>query len=160
MKLVCLRQTSLILVGSFSTDTLFVFIFCIIINSLHVILINIMKKIVYGVLTLIPGLALAQVTGTPNTGALDALLAFIARTVRTLIPIFFGIAIIYFFWGLIVFLRAAGDPKAQENGRNQMIWGVIAIAVMISVYGLVAWLQNLFGISPTTSLPIPTVPGL
>jgi heme/copper-type cytochrome/quinol oxidase subunit 4 len=114
-----------------------------------------MKKLVYGFLSFAPVLAFAQTLNSP-----DAIVAFIARTVRTLIPVFFGLAIIYFFWGLIVFLRAAGDPKAQEAGRNQMIWGVIAIAVMLSVYGLTVWLRTLFGIGGDTSLPIPTVPGL
>jgi hypothetical protein len=67
-----------------------------------------------------------------------------------------GLAIIYFFWGLIVYLRAAGDPKAQEAGKNQMLWGIIAIAIMVSLYGIIAWLQSTFGItgsSTTTTIP-------
>lgn len=114
-----------------------------------------MKKVVYASLAFAPVMALAQ-----SFTSLDNIVSFIARTIRTLIPVFFGLAIIYFFWGLIKFLQAAGDPKAQEAGRNQMIWGVITIAVMISVYGLALWLQTLFGVSSTTSLPIPTVSGL
>ena len=104
-----------------------------------------------------PVLALAQ---TPNLTGLQAILTFIATTVKTLIPIVFGLAIVFFFWGLVTFLRAAGDPKAQEAGRNQMIWGVIAIAVMISIYGLVAWLQSTFGVQNITTGAVPTVTGL
>lgn len=114
-----------------------------------------MKKVVYASLAFTPVLAFAQ-----QFGSLNAIIDFIATTVARLIPIFFALAIIYFFWGLIVFLRAAGDPKAQETGRNQMIWGVIAIAVMLSVYGLATWLRTLFGIGAETNLPIPTVRGL
>lgn len=116
-----------------------------------------MKKLVYASLSFAPVLAFAQ---TPNFTGLNAILGFIQSTVRTLIPIIFGLAIVFFFWGLVTFLRAAGDPKAQEAGRNQMIWGVIAIAVMISIYGLVAWLQTVFGVNGGTTPTIPTVPGL
>lgn len=117
-----------------------------------------MKKLAYTAGSLFaPVLAFAQ---NPNLTGLQAILDFIATTVRTLIPIIFGLAIVFFFWGLVTFLRAAGDPKAQENGRNQMIWGVIAIAVMISIYGLVAWLQTTFGVANITTGTVPTVTGL
>ncbi|MFZ2523062.1 MAG: hypothetical protein WAW92_01615 [Minisyncoccia bacterium] len=115
-----------------------------------------MKKAVYASLAFAPVLAMAQ----SNFGSLTSIVDFVVVTVGRLIPVFFGLAIIYFFWGLIKFLQAAGDPKAQENGRNMMIWGVITIAVMLSVYGLTIWLRTLFGIGNQTSLPIPTVPGL
>ncbi len=116
-----------------------------------------MKKIVYAVLAFAPGLALAQ---NPNFGGLDSIVAFIGRTVRSLIPIFFGLAIIYFFWGLIEYIRSAGDPKKAAEGRSIMIYGVIAIAIMISLYGLVAWLQNVLGISSNATANIPVVNGL
>lgn len=114
-----------------------------------------MKKLVYSALAFAPVMAFAQ-----NLGSLDNIVAFIGRTVKALIPIVFGLAIVFFFWGLVTFLRAAGDPKAQEAGRNQMIWGVIAIAVMISIYGLVYWLQGLLGVNNITTAPIPSVTGL
>lgn len=116
-----------------------------------------MKKIVYAVLALAPGLVLAQ---SPNFSGLDQIVAFMGRTIKSLIPIFFGLAIIYFFWGLIEYIRSAGDAKKAAEGRSIMIYGVIAIAVMISVYGLTAWLQGLFGINATATANIPTVPGL
>mgnify|MGYP003395932406 CR=1 FL=1 len=118
-----------------------------------------MKKLVYNsLIALSPVMSFAQ--QSPDTSALDDMVAFIGRTISALIPIMFGLAIIFFFWGLIQFLRAAGDPKAKETGRNHMIWGIIAIAVMLSIYGLADWLRNLFGIEATTSVDLPTVEGL
>lgn len=117
-----------------------------------------MKKLVYALMGAFPVLAMAQTSSSLTS--LDDIVAWIAKTIKTLIPVFFGLAIIYFFWGLANFIRASGDAKAQEAGRNQMIWGVIAIAVMISVYGLAIWLQGLFGISSTATVSLPTVPGL
>ena len=105
-----------------------------------------------------PVLALAQ---TPaNLGNLSNLVTQIGGIIAKIIPVMFALAIIYFFWGLIKFIRSAGDPAEASKGKSIMIYGVIAIAVMVSIYGLVAWLQGTLGVSSTTTIPLPTVPGL
>jgi hypothetical protein len=111
-----------------------------------------MKKFIYGVMSLTPALSLAAI-GTTGT-----IVADIYALVKGIIPIIFAIAIIYFFWGLVVFLRGAGDPKVQEAGRNQMIWGIVAIAVMLSIYGIVGWLQTTLGVGTTTTVTLPQLP--
>lgn len=116
-----------------------------------------MKKVIYAALSFAPALAFAQ---GANLSGISSLVSQFGGILAKIIPIMFALAIIYFFWGLVVFLRAAGDPKAQEAGKSQMIWGVIAIAVMVSIYGLVTWLQQSFGIQQGGSVSIPTVPGL
>ena len=114
-----------------------------------------MKKFIYGVLAFGPVLALAQ---TPNTTGLTAIVSFIGTTVRSLIPIMFALAIVYFFWGLTKYIRSAGDPKGAAEGKSIMIYGVIAIAVMASIYGLVNYLQALFGVNQTGTVQIPNIP--
>ncbi len=114
-----------------------------------------MKKFIYAGLAFAPVLAFAQ-----NFGNILGLVTSLGTIIAKIIPIMFALAIIYFFWGLIVFLRAAGDPKAKEAGQNQMIWGVIAIAVMLSIYGLVYWLQQNLGVTNNSAIQPPTVIGL
>jgi hypothetical protein len=114
-----------------------------------------MKKVIYGVLFSLPAFAFAA-DFTP----LYDMLAFIGVAIKSLIPIVFGLALVYFFWGLAMYIRAAGDPKKANEGKSIMVYGVIAIAVMISVYGIVAFLQDIFGITQNGSLPVPEVQGL
>src|SRR3989344_3291597 len=114
-----------------------------------------MKKFIYAVLAFAPVLAFAQ-----NLDNVSRLVDSVSSIVGQVIPIMFALAIIYFFWGLIKFIRSAGDPNAAAEGKGIMIYGVIAIAIMVSIYGLVAWLQGSFGVGTQTSLPLPTVPGL
>lgn len=118
-----------------------------------------MKKFIYTALSFAPAVAFAQGAGI-QTGNLQAILTFIGTVVRQLIPIIFGLAIVYFFWGLAKYVRSAGDAKAAAEGKSIMIYGVIAIAVMVSIYGLVAWLQNLFGVTAGGAVVLPVVPGL
>lgn len=119
-----------------------------------------MKKVIYGAVSLLPTLAFAQTTPSANLGFLATLVGQVGTAIRLLIPVMFGLAIIFFFWGLIQYIRSAGDPKAAAEGKSIMIWGIIAIAVMISVYGLVAWLQGVVGINANATVNLPVVPGL
>ena len=54
-----------------------------------------------------------------------------------------GLALLGFFWGLARFIfRIGGDEKAVEEGKKIMIWGLIALFVMISVWGIVIFMQE------------------
>ena len=117
-----------------------------------------MKKVIYVAMSFAPILALAQVA-SPGTN-LQPIVDFISKTVAAFIPILIGLALIYFFWGLIKYIRSAGDPKAASEGKSIMIYGVIAIAVMVSIMGLVAWLQQAFGVGTDTAITPPTINGL
>ena len=119
-----------------------------------------MKKLAYGLIALSPVLAFAQ-DANGSLGNIKTLITNAGSILGLLIPMAFAIAVIYFFWGVAKYIGKAGDPKAQEEGKNIMIGGVIGIAVMASVYGLVAYLQNTLGITnnPTT-IAVPKVPGV
>lgn len=110
-----------------------------------------MKKVIYAVISFVPVLASAAITGVTT------LVGEIGGIIRSLIPIMFALAIVYFFYGVAKYIRSAGDPKAAAEGRSIMIYGVIAIAVMASLYGLVIWLQTNLGVGNNTTIPIPTV---
>ncbi len=117
-----------------------------------------MKKFVYTALSFAPALALAKAGG--NLSGISSLVTQLGGIIKNIIPIMFALALIYFFWGLIKYIQAAGDPVAASKGKSIMIYGVIAIAVMLSIYGLVIWLQTNLGISSPQTLPVPTVPGI
>lgn len=64
----------------------------------------------------------------------------------SVIPFIFAIAIVMFMWGAVKFFIINSDEEAKrEQGKQFMIWGIVALAVMISVWGLVAILTSTFG---------------
>ena len=76
--------------------------------------------------------------------------------VKSFIPILFAVAIAAFVWGVIqFFIFGADEESKREKGRQFIVWGLVALAVMLSVLGLVRILGNTFGIlpggSPTSS---------
>lgn len=53
-----------------------------------------------------------------------------------------------FFWGITLFVFNTTDDKKRQEGKSWMLWSVIALFVMITIWGLVGLLVNTTGISP------------
>jgi len=73
---------------------------------------------------------------------------------QPLIYLLFAVAIVYFLYGVLIYVRKGGDEDDRRAGREMMIYGIIAIAVMVSVYGLVNLVTNTFNLGTGQ----PTVP--
>ncbi len=59
-------------------------------------------------------------------------------------------AILFFFWGLVKFIKNAADTKEHEEGKNFIIWGLISFLVLFSVWALVKFVFDSVGIvNPT-----------
>lgn len=83
-----------------------------------------------------PVIASAQLDGVK--GLIEA----VGKLINPLIAILVGLALLGFFWGLARFIfRVGGDEKAVEEGKRIMIWGLIAIFVMVSVWGIIKFIQ-------------------
>lgn len=72
----------------------------------------------------------------------------ILSTVKVLVTVVFVLAIVAFGWGIVKFIFAGGDPTKLGEAKSFLLWGVIAMAVMASVFGLTQFLQNYFGVTP------------
>ncbi len=96
-------------------------------------------------LSLLPAMAFAQNGSTVNTGSnsssgystIGALIGGLQGIVNSLVPLILSIAVILFLWGLLKYVTASGDEDKRTEGRNQMIWGIVILFVMVSVWGLV-----------------------
>ena len=84
----------------------------------------------------IPALAFAE--------DLFGTLGKVNRFLNSLLAIIILIAIIVFFWGLVRYLTDVGEKKLE--GLIMMFYGLIAIFVMVSIWGINHLLQSTFGI--------------
>jgi len=106
-------------------------------------------------------LLLPLVSSAQQLTNVETFFTSIGRIVGTLLPIVVGLALLAFFWGLAKFVFAAGSEDAKEEGKRIMIWGLIALFVMVSVWGLVKFIGSALNIQQgTNSGNIPTVTGL
>ena len=63
--------------------------------------------------------------------------------VNALLPVIFALAILAFFWGIFLYVFSTGEEKKVE-GKHIMLWAVIAIAIMASLFGIIQVLQVTF----------------
>lgn len=101
---------------------------------------NTIAKIAAAALLVTPVVSFAALQG------LKSLLTDVSGILGQLKGIVFGLALLYFFWGMGRFILHSGDPKAKEEGKMRMIWGVIAMFVLISIFGIIGFIGNLLGI--------------
>ncbi len=78
----------------------------------------------------------------------DELVFNINRTIiNPLIQFAFIVAFVIFIWGVMEFIRNANNPTKREEGQQHMIWGIVGLAIMVGVYGIMSLLINTFGLS-------------
>lgn len=82
---------------------------------------------------------------TPQVQDIGTLLQFVKTLMDSILPLLIGIGIIYFIWSLLMFLRESGSKK--DEARSHMIWGIVIIFVMVSIWGLVRILGGSLGTS-------------
>ena len=108
-----------------------------------------MKKIIAILAFFAPALAFAQVGLVSGTNG--GLIGVIGGLLNTIIPILITLAVIYFIWGVVQYVTT-GDAEKKEQGQQHMIWGLIGLFVIVSMWGLVAILSNTFGTSGQNSI--------
>lgn len=65
---------------------------------------------------------------------------------KSIIPLIFTLAVAFFVWGVVQYMLASADEHKKEMGKQYMVWGIIALTVMVSVWGLVNLVGNTFGL--------------
>jgi|SRR3972149_12157548 len=62
----------------------------------------------------------------------------------------FAVALIYFLYGVFEFLANADSEDARTKGKTHMLWGVIGMFIMMSVFGIMQIIINTLGIPNVT----------
>lgn len=115
---------------------------------------------------LVPVVALAQVdtTGATSTscnygatGTLFGILCRVGQFLNAVVPVLIALAVVYFVWGVISFL-IANTEEAKTTGRDRIIYGIVGLAIIIGMWGLVNLLRNTFDLNNSTNIELPTIP--
>lgn len=82
---------------------------------------------------------------------LDILIWVKCVITSVLIPLIFTLAFLFFLWNVLVFMSADENAK-KEEAKQRMGWGIIALFVMVGVWGIIKILSNTLGVTPSVPL--------
>lgn len=108
---------------------------------------------------LISSIALITAITTQTAFALDKtkgfakLLSDIGGLVDMSIGILVTLALAAFFWGLVQYIFKLGGSKTPDNGRSLMIYGIVALFVMVSIWGVTKFIGEFLGVDKNASAP-------
>ncbi|MSR71010.1 hypothetical protein EXS62_03145 [Candidatus Kaiserbacteria bacterium] len=84
----------------------------------------------------------------PNATLATAVTSIISL-INYLMPLLAGIALLVFFWGIIRYLWSAGDSHSKVSGREAIVWGLVALFVIFSLWGILSLACSSLVGSPT-----------
>ena len=93
----------------------------------------------------------------PASG-IQGVIATFGNILGTLVPIAVTLALLVFIWGLIIFIKNSGDEEAKKEGKRKMGWGIVALFVIISIWGIIKFIALPFDIEPGGTIDIPQLP--
>lgn len=96
-------------------------------------------------LVLISAFAAPLFAGAQGTGDLTSFVRVVGNIVNLLVPLVSTLAIVFFFYGLAKYVLNAGDEEKKAEGKNIMIWGVLAMFVLVTIWGIIGFLQKTAG---------------
>lgn len=72
------------------------------------------------------------------------LVRIFTNILNSIIPALFSLALLLFFWGVARFILNTSDEKAVIESRKTMFYGVIALFVIFSIWGIIRLLVLTF----------------
>lgn len=60
--------------------------------------------------------------------------------------VIFTLGLFLFIWGIVEFLWGVKNGEASQKGKDHMIYGLLGMLIMVSVYGIIALIVNSFGL--------------
>ncbi|MDQ5912328.1 MAG: hypothetical protein QG568_543 [Patescibacteria group bacterium] len=103
-------------------------------------------------------LVVPAIAGAQSIGGILGLLAQANDLINRLIPFIIALTVLIFLWGIFRFVMAGGDGEQRKEAQGYIIWGVVALFVMVSIWGLVNILVRSVNLD-NTAPPAPGLPG-
>lgn len=84
---------------------------------------------------------------------LGGVIRYLIEILALLNPILFSLAFVVFFWGLSKFILNSGNKDEIEKGKNYMMWGIIALFILVSFRVIISFVSDDLGLGNATIIP-------
>jgi len=88
------------------------------------------------------------------SGYVDQAIGKIAKgLINPAIYLLFALALASFVFGVAKFVRSADDPGARKTGQQHMLWGIVGMAIMVSVFTIIRLVVENIGAEVPSTIP-------
>ncbi|MEN9912983.1 MAG: hypothetical protein RLY66_391 [Candidatus Parcubacteria bacterium] len=98
-----------------------------------------MKKIIAALVSFLPSVAFAQAITDVNT-----LTYKLTNLGNTFIQILIAFAVIWIIFNVVRFIMSGNSEDKRKEYQGGIIWGIVGLFVILSIWGLVRILSNTF----------------
>jgi hypothetical protein len=102
-----------------------------------------MKKIAAVLVGFSPLVVFAQ-------ASLDTLIDKFTYYLSFALPILVSVAVVWFVWQVIKY-TISGEGDKRDEAKSGIIWGIVGLAVIVSIWGLVEFLTTTLGLDPVSA---------
>ena len=111
-----------------------------------------MKKILALLVIAAPSIALAQTSAVTDVNSLSAKILGLFNIASYILV---ALAVLFIVWNVVMYLIRGSDPAAKSAAGYNVLWGVVGLFVIVSIWGLVNILTNTFKTTPTNqAIPV------
>lgn len=94
-----------------------------------------------------------------SNSTLASVIASLISLINLIVGVLAALALVLFFWGLVKYIYHSDDAHSREEGRSSIMWGLIALFVLFSIFGILQILDIAFFGGTSAGIPINLVPG-
>lgn len=119
-----------------------------------------MKKIIASGIVFLSSFTVANaavLTGTGSVTNVNQLSSQIKNYLNLAVELMLAAAVVYVIWSSFKFVTAGGDEEGRKTAQSGIVYGVIGVAVMLSVWGLIALVTGSTGLGTGAGVVPPTV---
>ncbi|MEI7765240.1 MAG: hypothetical protein WCI93_01495 [bacterium] len=66
--------------------------------------------------------------------------------INPIILFLFALALLFFLYGIVEFISNQENEEKKTTGKMHMIWGIVGITIMMSVWALLSIILNTIGV--------------
>jgi len=99
-----------------------------------------------------------EVANDADLGVITNLIKQVQNIVASLVPLAIGIAVVWFMYNLIKYFIKGDQPAEKQTALEGMLKGLAALFVMVSVWGIIKFLNAATGINQGGGADLPSIP--
>jgi len=87
---------------------------------------------------------------TQPTNLSSLITSYVIPLINLAVAVLAAAALAIFMWGIVRYIMSSGSSSEKTNSRGMMIWGLVALVVLVSVWGIVRVVADAFFGAATT----------